>query len=153
MAAIELTPSASPRSVGGEGVGEDRARVGEDQRAAHALPDAHQDQPERRRLTVHPRDREQDREGGEDGEAEVEHPHPAVDVSEPAEADEKHRHHHHEAEDQPEQIARVARRKRVDPDAAKDVGQCDEQDRGVDRRHQHPERRVRQRDPLVVELV
>jgi hypothetical protein len=135
-----------------EGIGQDRARVGEDERTADALSDAHQDQPERRRSAVQPGDREEDREEGEDGEAEVEHPHPAVDVAEPAEADEQHRHHDHEAEDQPEEVARVAGRERVDADAAEDVGQRDEQDRGVDRRHQHPERRVRERHPLVVEL-
>ena len=38
------------------------------------------------------------------------------------------------------------------PDAAEDVRQRDQQDRRVDRRHQHPERRVRQRHPLVLEL-
>ena len=42
-------------------------------------------------------------------------------VAEAAKADDEHRHHDQEAEDQPEQVAGVAGRERIDPDAAKDV--------------------------------
>src|SRR5574337_618133 len=85
-----------------------------------ALPDPHQDQPERARAPLKPGEREQDREEGEDGEAEVEHLHAAVDVAQAPEADEQHRRHDEEAEDQPEQVAGVAGRERVDPDPAED---------------------------------
>jgi hypothetical protein len=98
---------------------------------------------------VHPRDRAQDREEGEDREAEVEHAHAAVHV---AEADEQNGEHDEEAEQQPEEVARVAGLERVDADPAEDVRQRDEQDRAVDHREQRPERRVRERNPLVVEL-
>jgi hypothetical protein len=98
---------------------------------------------------VHPADREQDRERGEDGEAEVVHPHAPEHVAEPAEADDEHGGHDEEAEDQPEQVARVARLQRVEADAAEDVGERDQDDRLVDRHHQHAERRVREGDPLV----
>jgi len=103
-------------------------------------------------LPVHPRDREQDREEGEDREAEVEHAHAAVHVAKAAEADEQNGEHDEEAEQQPEEVARVARLQRVDADAAEDVRQRDQQDRAVDHREQRPERGVRERHPLVVEL-
>jgi hypothetical protein len=141
-----------PTLVVREGIGEDRARVREDERATDSLPDPHQDQPERTGAAVQPRDREQDREEGEDREAEIEHPHAAVHVAEPAEADEQHGEHDEEAEEQPEEVARVARLERIDPDPAEDVRQRDQQDRAVDHREQRPERRVRERHPLVVEL-
>ena len=147
----EFTPIASPRWCTGNASVRIALEFANRSDAADALPDAHENQPDRARAPVHPRDGEQDREDGEHGEAEVEHPHAAVHVAEPAEADEQHGHHHHEPEDQPEEVARVSRRERVDTDAAEDVRQRDQQDGGVDRRHQHPEGGVRERHPLVVE--
>ena len=49
----------------------------------------------------------------------------------------------------PEQVADVRRLQRVQADAPEDRGQRDEHDRRVERRHEHAQRRVRQRDPLV----
>ena len=86
----------------------------------------------------------------EDREAHVVHADPAEHVAEPAERHHQHRGDHHEAHEHPQQVAGVARAQRVQPDAAEDVGQRDQHDRLVDRRHQHAERGVRQRDPLVV---
>ncbi len=144
-------PERQPALVLGERVGQDRARVREQHCAADPLADPHDDQPDRAVAAVQPGDREQDREGGEDGEAEVEHPHTAEHVSKATEAHEQNGHRDEEAEDQPQQIAAVARRERIDSDSAKDVRQRDQQDRGVDHREQHAERRVRQRHPLVVQ--
>jgi hypothetical protein len=111
-----------------------------------------EDQPERALAPVEPGDREQDREERENREAEVEHTHAPVHVAEPAEADEQHGEHDEEAEQQPEQVARVAGLEGVDADAPEDVRQRDQQDRAVDHRQQRPERGVRERHPLVVEL-
>ena len=83
------------------------------------------------------------------GEAEVVHPDPAVHVADPPEAHHQHGGDHEESHDQPEQVAGVLRLQRVELDALEDVGQGDQQDRRVDRDHQHAERGVRQRDPLV----
>jgi hypothetical protein len=96
---------------------------------------------------------EQDGAEREDGEARVVDAHPAVDVAEPAE-----RHHQHGADEQvthqhPEEITGVAWRERVELDPAEDGGQRDQDDGAVDGRHQRPERRVRQRDPLVAIVV
>ena len=145
-------PEREPTLMLRKRVGQDRARVREQERAPDALPDAHRDQPERARAPVHPGDRQEDGEDGEDREAEVVHLHAAVDVAQPAEAHDQDRDHDEEAEDQPEQVARVAGSERVDPDAAKDVRQRDQEDRTVDRGKEHPERRVRERHPLVLEL-
>ena len=62
---------------------------------------------------------------GEDREAEVVGLGAAVDVAEPTEADDEHRGHDEEAEDQPQQVVRVARLQRVDVDALEDVRQRD----------------------------
>ena len=134
-----------------ERVGEDRAGVGHQERAADALQDAHHDQPQRGGGAMHPGQREQHGEDREQGEAEVEHLDPAVHVAQPAEADHQDRGHHDVAHDQPQQQAGIAGLQRVHPDAAEDVRQGDQQDRGIDRRHQHAERRVGQRDPLIRE--
>ena len=50
IAAMLLMPRASPRSFCRERVGQDRARVREQERAADTLADAHHDQPERARV-------------------------------------------------------------------------------------------------------
>ena len=88
-----------------------------------------------------------------DDEAEVVHPHPAEHVAEPAEADHEHARDDQEAEDHPEQVEAVARLQRIEVDAAEDVRHRDQHDRRVDRREQHAERRVRERDPLVPVMV
>ena len=53
------------------------------------------------------------------------------------------------AEDHPQQVEAVRRHQRVELDAPEDVGHRDQRDRRVERREQHRERRVRERDPLV----
>jgi hypothetical protein len=136
--------------VGGKGVGDDRAGVGEQHRAADALQRPHDDQPQRSAAAFHPGDREQDAEHREDREPEVVGLRAAVDVAQPAQADHEHRGDHQEAEDQPQQIVGVAREQGVDVDALEDVGQRDQEDRGVDGRDQDAQRRVGQGDPLVV---
>jgi hypothetical protein len=133
-----------------EGVGDDRARVGEQQRSADALADAHEDEPQRTGATAQPRRRERQREQRENGEAEVVHADTPVHVAEPSEAHHQHGGDHEKAEDHPQQVVGVARRERVDVDAAEDVRQRDQEDRGVDRREQHADGRVGEHDPLVV---
>jgi hypothetical protein len=85
----------------------------------------------------------------EDGEAEVVHAQAPVDVAEPPEAHDEDGGDDEEAEDHPQQVVGVAGREGVDVDPAEDVRQGDQQDRGVDGRHQDAERRVREGDPLV----
>ena len=142
-------PEREPALVGGERVGEDRGGVGEQERGADALHDAEDDQPVGARTPVQPVDRQEERRDGEHEEAERVHAHAPVQVAEPAEADDEDARHDEEAEDHPEEVEAVARGERVEPDAAEDVGHRDEHDRGVDRREQHREGGVRERDPLV----
>ena len=97
----------------------------------------------------HPVDGQEQRRERVDDEAEVVHPHAAEEVAEPAEADDEHARDDEEAEDHPEQVEAVPRLERVEADAAEDVRHRDQHDRAVDRREQHSERRVRQRDPFV----
>jgi hypothetical protein len=63
--------------------------------------------------------------------------------AEPAEADDQHAGHDEVAEDHPQQIEGVGRLQRVELDAAEDVRHRDQGDRGVERRQEHAERRVR----------
>ena len=93
----------------GEGVGHDGRGVGDEQRRAHPLEDAHDDEPQRGRRAAHPGDREQQREERVDGEAEVVHPHPTVHVAEAPEAHHEHARDDHEAQDHPQQVEAVAR--------------------------------------------
>src|SRR4051812_21655409 len=53
------------------------------------------------------------------------------------------------AHQHPEQVADVLGAERVEVDAAEDGGQRDQDDRGVERGHEHAQRRVRQHDPPV----
>ena len=94
--------------------------------------------------------RREDRGDAEHREAHVVHAHAAEHVAQPPERDHQHRGDHEETHEHPQQVARVAGAQRVEPDPAEDVGQRDQHDRLVDGRHQHAERGVRQRDPLVV---
>ena len=137
----------------GEGVGEDRAGVGHQAGAADALDDPPADQPQRRGVALHPGHREQHGRHREDQEAEVVDPDAAVHVAQPPEPDDQHGRDDHEAHEHPQQVAGVAGRQRIDADAAEDVGHRDEHDRGVDRGHEQPERRVGQRHPLVARVV
>ena len=82
---------------------------------------------------MHPGDREQDREHGEDREAQVVDAHAAVDVAQAAEADDQHGGDDQEAHDHPQHVLGVAGGQRVDVDAAEDRGQPDQHDRRVDR--------------------
>ena len=135
--------------VGGERVGQDRRRVGQQARSADALHDTKQDEVCRAGAPGEPVDRQEQRSDRVDHEAEVVDPHPPEQVAEPAQADDQHACDHQEAEDHPQQVEAVARPQRVQVDAAEDVGHRDQRDRGVDRRQQHTQRRVRQGDPLV----
>ena len=147
-----LMPERHPALVGGEGVGDDRRRVGQQAGAADALDDAEDDQVHRARRAGHPVDRQQQRGDGVDDEAEVVDLHAAVHVAEPAEADDQHAGDDQVAEDHPQQVEAVGRHQRIELDAAEDVGHRDQRDRGVERRQQDAERRVGERDPLVAIL-
>ena len=135
--------------AGREGVGQDRAGVGEQERAADALQDPHDDDPQNARHPGQERHRQQDREQGEHGEAEVVHLDPAVDVAHPAQADHQHRGDQDEPEEDPQEVRGVGGLQRVQLDAPEEGRQRDQQDGLVDRDHQDAERGVRQRDPLV----
>ena len=101
------------------------------------------------RAARHPVDRQQQRGDRVDDEAEVVDPHAPVHVAEPPEADDQHAGDDEEAEDHPQQVEAVGGLQRVEVDAAEDRRHRDQRDRRVERRQQHAERRVRQRDPLV----
>jgi hypothetical protein len=137
-----VQPERGAALVGRERVGEDRGRVGEQERAADALHHPPDDQPQRAGHPVHPRHGQEDRSDGEHREPEVVHPHPAEHVAQAAERHHKHRRDHHEAHEHPQQVARITRTERVQPDALEHGGQRDQHDRLVDRRHQHAERGV-----------
>jgi hypothetical protein len=134
----------------GKGVGQDGDRVGHQHRAADALDDPQADQRQRRGRAPREDQRQADRGGGEDGEAEVVHPHAPEHVADPAQAHHQDGGDHHVAHQHPQQVADVQRDERVQVDAAKDGGQRDQDDRGVDGRHQDPDRRVGEGYPLVV---
>ena len=87
-----------------------------------------------------------DREHGEPG---VVHPDPPEHVAHLPEGDHEHGGDDQVAHEQPQQVADVGRRERVEVDPAEDGGQGDEHDRRVERRHEHAERGVRQHRPLV----
>ena len=144
-----LMPERHPALVGREGVGEDRRRVGQQEGRADPLDDPEHDQVVAPGAPGHPVDGQQQRGDRVDDEAEVVHPHPAVHVAEAPEADDQHARDDQVAEDHPQQVEAVGRHQRIEVDAAEDVGHRDQRDRRVERRQQHPERRVRQRDPLV----
>jgi hypothetical protein len=93
-------PIARPRWW--EGVDQDRARVGEEHRAAGALDEAPQDQPERARTAVVRIEGEHDRREGEHGESQVVDPHAPHDVAQTSEADDEHRGHEQVALQEPQ---------------------------------------------------
>ncbi len=144
-----VQPQGQAALVGGERVGEQCAGVGHQHGPADALQDPHDDDPHRGGRPVQPCQRQQYREHAEHGEAQVVDPDPADHVAQPAEAHHQHGGDHQVSHDHPQQQAGVPRLQRVHADAPEDVRQSDQHDRGVDRRHQHAERGVRQRDPLV----
>jgi hypothetical protein len=134
---------------GGEGVGDDRGRVGEQAGAADALDNAEDDQVGGAGAPRHPVDREQQRGGGVDDEAEVVDADAAVDIAEAAEADDQDAGDDQVAEDHPEQVEAVGRDERVEVDATEDAGHRDQRDRGIERRQQHRQGGVGEGDPLV----
>ena len=71
-----LMPSAGAPLVLGKRIGDDRSRVGEQERGADALHDAEHDQVCRTGATGHPVDGEHERGGRVDDEPEVELPGP-----------------------------------------------------------------------------
>ena len=139
-----------PRSLDREGVGEDGGGVGHQQRAADALHDA-----PRRSATSRPRRRcpgrarARSRRSGEDREAGVVHAHPAEHVAEAAEGHHQHRGDHEVAHQHPQQVADVdgcsGSRWMPRKIAGSEISTIER----VERRHEHAERRVRQRRPLV----
>ena len=86
-------------------------------------------------------------------EPEVVDPDAAELVAHPAEHHDEHGGDEHVAHQHPEQVADVARLERVELDAGEDGGQRDDDDRRVDRRHQHAEGGVVERHPAVVRVV
>ena len=145
-----VDPERHAALVGGEGVGEDRRRVGEQAGAADPLDEPEADQEEGAVGAGHPVDRQHQRGDRVDDEAEVVDLHPPVHVPQPAEADDQHAGHDQVAEDHPEQVEAVRGQQRVEVDAAEDVRHRDQRDRGVERRQQDRQRRVREDDPLVL---
>ena len=144
-----LMPERHAALVGGKRVGDDRRRVGQQEGRADALHDAEDDQVDGPGAPGHPVDGQHQRGDRVDDEAEVVHLHAPVHVAEPPEADDQHARDDQEAEDHPQQVEAVRRHQRVEVDAAEDVRHRDQRDRAVERRQQHPERHVRERDPLV----
>jgi len=86
------------------------------------MPDAHTDQPQLTRFAGERRHRKQDREQREDREAEVVGADAAEHVPQTAERGNEYRQHDQVAENHPQQVVRIARRQRIDVDAAEDVG-------------------------------
>ena len=74
---------------------------------------------------------QQDRGRGEHGEARVVDPDPAEHVAEAAEGDDEHGLDEPVPHDHPQQVADVARRQRVEVDAAEDGGQGDDDDGSI----------------------
>ena len=79
----------------------------------------------------------------------VVHLHPAEHVAQLPEVDHEHRLDQAVAHDHPQQVADVARRQRVEVDAAEDRRQRDDDDRAVERGHEDGRGRVGQGDPGV----
>jgi hypothetical protein len=139
--------------LGRECVGQDGLRVRKQKRAADPLYEAHADDPDRPGRSGEWRQGEKQRSDGEDDEARVIHADSPEHVTEAPERHNEHGGHEQVAHHDPEEIARAARVERVQLDAVEDRGQRDDHDRAVDRRHQDPERRVREGDPFVVRVV
>ena len=148
-----VDPERQAALVRGEGVGEDRHRVRDEEGGTDPLHDPEGDEPVGPGAPVHPVDRQQQRRQRVDDEAEVVHPHAPELVAEPAETDDEHARDDEEAEDHPQEVKAVAGLERIEVDAAEDGGHRDQHDRAVDRGEQDRERRVGESDPLVFELV
>ncbi len=139
--------------VGGERVGEDRGRVGEEHGAADALDQPPDDEPHGSCAALVGVEGESDRPDGEDDEPGVVDADAPVHVAEAAEGHDQHRGDEHVAHEHPQQVADVARGEGVQVDALEDGGQRDDDDRRVDDGHEHAERGVAQGDPLVAGVV
>jgi len=144
-----VDPEGEAPFVGGKGVGDDGAGVGEDEGTPHALAHPHDDDPEGGAGPGHPGDRQQDGEDGEDGEPERVHADSPVHVADPSEAHHQDRGDQEEPHQDPQEVGRVGRGQRVELDPPEDVGEGDQQDGPVDGGHEHPDGGVGQRDPLV----
>ena len=84
MPAMMLMPSAMPRSLHGEGVGDDGQAVRHQQGAADALHDAQDDEEHGPARSRHRRCGPGDRRHREHGETGVVHADPAEDIADPA---------------------------------------------------------------------
>ena len=133
----------------GEGVGQDGRRVGLQHRATDGLEDPPADQPHSGPTAVEGIEREQHRRQGEHGEPGVVDANPPVHVAQPADGHHQHGLDQAVAHDHPQQVADVPRRQRVEMDAPEDRRQGDDDDRAIERGHEHGRRRVGQRHPLV----
>ena len=130
-------------------VGEDRDRLRGEHRAAQRLKQTPADQPQRAAFAIERIERQQHRRDREDREARVVDPDAAEHVAHAAQRHDEYRLHEQIAHDHPQQVADVAGRERIEMDAAEDGGQRDDDDRAVERGHEHGERRVRQGHPLI----
>ena len=153
IAATMLTPSAVPRWLAGNASVRIAVELAKSIAPPTPLDQPPADDPERAAGAVQRFDGQQHRADEEDQEAQVVDLDPPVHVAEPAERDHQHGAHEQEAHDHPEQVAHVARRQRVEVDAAEDRRQADQHDRAVDGGDQHAHRGVRQGDPLVRRVV
>ena len=122
----------------GEGVGDDRRRIGEQERAAHALQDAPQDE-----LSPAAREAGAERRRGEEQKAaDVGLLAPEL-IRQPARAEHEHGRGDHVDEDHPHELEQAG------VQAALEVGQGDDQRARVDRRQEHAQRGAGQGPPLV----
>ena len=135
--------------VGRERVGQDRSRVRHQHGPADGLEDPPADQPQGAVTALEGIEREQDGRHGEHREARVVDLDPAEHVAEPAQGDHQHGLDQPVAHDHPQQVADVARRQRVQVDAAEDGRQRDDDDRAIERGHEHRRGRVGQGHPPV----
>ena len=135
--------------VGRECVGQDRGRVRHQHGAADGLEHPPADQPHRALAALEGIEGEQDGGCGEHRETRVVDLDPAEHVAEAAQGDHQHRLDQPVTHDHPEQVADVARRQRVQVNAAEDGRQRDDDDGAVQRGHEHRRGRVGQGHPPV----
>ena len=135
---IALIPSARPELVPRERVGHQRGGGGHDQRPAHALDHAPEDQEPGRRG-----DRAEQRRHGEDRETGGERPHPADHVGEATGVEHEDGGHERVADDDPEQ------REQVRVEVAQDVRQRDDERARVQRREEGAEARDPEHPPPI----
>ena len=144
-----LMPEREAALLGGEGVGQDGGRVGLQHRPARSLQHPPADQPHRGVGADERVEGQQDRGNREHGEAAVVDPDASEHVTEPADRDDQDGLHQPVAHDHPQQVGDVARRQRVQVDAAEDRRQRDQHDGAIQGRHEHRGCGVGQRRPLV----